>query len=236
MFVGHYGASLVAKRVAPELPLWSLLAAAQLVDIAWSTFVLLGIEHLRIVPGHTATNPLDLYHMPYTHSLPAALLWALSAAALTWAWAARARLASAARRLALVVAAVVFSHWLLDLVVHAPDLPLWGDRGKVGLGLWNHPLVETALELALLVGAALWLHADRAAWRLAGGRALGVTVAVLVVFHAVNLFAPPPPSVAAVGIAGLAVYLAVVAAGWRIERRAAVDNPPAAGSAMSSRP
>ena len=224
MFVGHYSASLVARRIAPELPLWSLLVGAQLVDIAWSAFVLLGIEHLRIVPGHTATNPLDLYHMPYTHSLPAALLWALGAAAAAWAWAVRARPRAAALRLALVVAAVVFSHWLLDLLVHVPDLPLWDDRAKVGLGLWNHPVVETALELALLIGAALWLRADRAAWRQAGGRALGVMVAVLVVFHAVNLFGPPPPSVAAVGAGGLAVYLVVAAAGWWLERRGAADN------------
>jgi hypothetical protein len=227
VFVGHYSASLVAKRLAPELPLWSLLAAAQLIDIAWSTFVLLGIEHLRIVPGHTATNPLDLYYMPYTHSLPALLLWALAAAAITW-WAARAH-PSAARWLALVVAAVVCSHWLLDLVVHVPDLPLWGDSAKVGLGLWNHKFAETALELALLVGAALWLRADSTAWRHAGGRGLGILVCVLVVFHAVNLLGPPPPSVAAVGVAGLSVYLVVAAIGWWIERRVAADNEATRG-------
>ena len=220
MFVGHYSASLVARRVAPELPLWALLLAAQAVDVAWATFVLLGVEHVRIVPGHTATNPLDLYHMPYTHSLPAALAWSLGVAALGWAWARRAAPA-AAGRVAAVLGAVVFSHWLLDLVVHVPDLPLWDDGRKVGLGLWNHVVASTALELALLVGAALWLRADRAAWRRAGGRALGVFVGVLVVFHAANLFGPPPPSVAAVGIAGLSVYLVVALVGAWLERRAA---------------
>lgn len=220
MFVGHYSASLVARRVAPELPLWALLIAAQLVDIAWAAFVLAGIEHLRIVPGHTATNPLDLYHMPYTHSLPAALLWALGAALLTFAWMRRTRVA-AAWRSAAVIGAVVFSHWLLDLVVHVPDLPLWDDHAKVGFGLWNHIVASTLLELALLVGAALWLHADRSAWRRAGGRALAVFVGVLVVFHGVNLFAPPPPSVAAVGVAGLVVYLLVAGIGYWLERRAA---------------
>ena len=219
MFVGHYSASLVARRVAPELPLWALLLAAQAVDVAWATFVLLGVEHVRIVPGHTATNPLDLYHMPYTHSLPAALAWSLGVAALGWAWARRAAPA-AAGRVAAVLGAVVFSHWLLDLVVHVPDLPLWDDGRKVGLGLWNHVVASTVLELALLVGAALWLRADRTAWRRAGGRALGVFVGVLVVFHAANLFGPPPPSVAAVGIAGLSVYLVVALVGAWLERRA----------------
>lgn len=221
MFVGHYSASLVAKRVAPRLPLWALLLAAQAVDVAWAVFILTGVENVRIVPGHTATNPLDLYHMPYTHSLPAAVLWSVAAALLTWAWARRSEPPARARRLAWVLGAVVFSHWCLDLIVHVPDLPLWDDHFKVGLGLWNHIVLATALELALLIGATLWLRADRAAWRQAGGPALGIFVAVLVVFHAVNLFGPPPPSVVALGIAGLAVYLLVAAVGWWLERRAA---------------
>jgi hypothetical protein len=41
--------------------------------------ILLGVEKVRIVPGITATNPLDLYFMPYTHSLIAAVLWSLAA-------------------------------------------------------------------------------------------------------------------------------------------------------------
>lgn len=227
MFVGHYSASLVGKRFAPELPLWALLLAAQAVDIAWATFILLGVEHVRIVPGHTATNPLDLYHMPYTHSLPAALAWSLGIGLVGWAWARRV-VPNAARRLAAVLGAVVFSHWLLDLIVHAPDLPLWDDHAKVGLGLWNHVVVSTVLELALLIGGAVWLRADRAVWLRAGGRALGVSVAVLVVFHIVNLFGPPPPSVAAVGVAGLSVYLVVGAIGAWLERRAVRRNRVAA--------
>ena len=231
MFVGHYSASLVAKRIAPELPLWALLLAAQAVDVAWAVFILTGVEHVRIVPGHTATNPLDLYHMPYTHSLPAALLWSIGAALLTYAWARPAQPAPGAWRVAAVPGAVVFSHWCLDLVVHVPDLPLWDDHYKVGLGLWNHVVASTLLELALLIGAALWLRADRATWRRAGGRGLGVFVAVLVVFHAVNLFAPPPPSVGAVGIAALAIYLIVAAIGFWVERRAsrAPETSVAAG-------
>ena len=225
MFVGHYSASLVAKRLAPQLPLWALLLAAQAIDIAWAVFILAGIEDVRIVVGHTATNPLDLYHMPYTHSLPAALLWSLGAALLTFAWARSRQKPALARRLALVLGAVVFSHWLLDLVVHVPDLPLWGDRFKVGLGLWNHVVLSTVLELALLIGAAFWLHADRAVWRQAGGRALGGFVAMLVVLHAVNLFGPAPPSIAAVGAGGLAVYLVVAMVGYWLERRAASRTP-----------
>jgi len=79
VFVGHYGVSFAAKRAAPTVPLWVLFIAVQLLDIAWAPLVMLGIERVRIVPGFTATNPLDLYYMPYTHSLVAAILWSAGA-------------------------------------------------------------------------------------------------------------------------------------------------------------
>jgi hypothetical protein len=113
MFVGHYEVSFAAKRVAPMIPLWALFIAVQLLDVFWAPFILLGIEKVRIVPGITASNPLDLYYMPYTHSLLAALLW--SAGALLgcklfprWGLVGRA---------AFVVALAVFSHWVLDFLV-----------------------------------------------------------------------------------------------------------------------
>src|SRR5689334_23985237 len=68
MFVGHYGPSFAAKAVRKPIPLWVLFIAVQLLDVFWSIFVLLGIEKVHIVPGITATNPLDLYYMPYTRS------------------------------------------------------------------------------------------------------------------------------------------------------------------------
>src|SRR5512139_1492225 len=115
MFIGHYGPSFAGKVAKPAIPLWVLFLAVQLVDIAWSILVLLGIEKLRIVPGFTATNPLDLYYMPFTHSLPGAALWSVGAALVYRAiWRTQGWPASA------IVGAAVFSHWILDLVVHRP--------------------------------------------------------------------------------------------------------------------
>src|SRR5882757_6166484 len=120
MFVGHYGASFAAKAVRKTIPLWVLFLAVQLLDVFWSIFVLAGIEKVRIVPGITVTNPLDLYYMPYTHGLIAASLWSLLAAA-----AYRACRRDQGWSAAGVIGAAVFSHWLLDLLVHRPDLPLY---------------------------------------------------------------------------------------------------------------
>src|SRR5919201_6769156 len=75
MFVGHYSVAFAVKSEKNKIPLWVLFVAVQLLDFLWAPFVLLGIEKMRIVPGITAANPLDLYYMPYTHSLIGALAW-----------------------------------------------------------------------------------------------------------------------------------------------------------------
>src|SRR5882672_6012360 len=109
MFVGHYGPSFAAKGVRNSIPLWVLFIAVQLLDVAWSVLVLLGVEKLRIVPGITASNPLDLYYMPYTHSLVGAILWSIAAGgggALLFGVAIRSGIAW--------IGGAVFSHWVLD--------------------------------------------------------------------------------------------------------------------------
>jgi len=185
MFVGHYGVSFAARRCDASVPLWALFVAVQLLDFIWAPLVLLGIEKVRIVPGFTATNPLDLYYMPYTHSLVAACLW--SAGAFAVYRLARRRDGAAA---ALVVAGAVLSHWVLDFVVHRPDLPLFDDSVKVGLGLWNWPGPALALEAALLLGGmAISFRAGPARRAATTTFCLAMLAIQVVVF-----FGPPPAS------------------------------------------
>src|SRR5216684_8972616 len=125
MFVGHYGVSFAAKSVRPTVPLWVWFVAVQWMDIVWSVLVLLGVEKLRIVPGFTEANPLDLYYMPYTHGLPGSLVLSLVLGAIV------AGLTSGNRATTIVlVVGASFSHWVLDLVVHVPDLPLYDNTAK----------------------------------------------------------------------------------------------------------
>src|SRR5437867_12834520 len=116
MFVGHYGVAFAVKSERNQIPLWVLFVAVQLLHFLWAPFVLLGIEKVRMVPGITATNPLDLYYMPYTHSLIGALIWS-GVAALVYKLIS----STASRVAAILVGFAVFSHLLLDLVVHRPD-------------------------------------------------------------------------------------------------------------------
>jgi hypothetical protein len=147
MFVGHYSAAFLAKRIAPEIPLPVYFVACQTIDLFWATFVLLGIEKVRFVDHITASNSMDLYFMPFTHSLSGALVWAVGIASLYWLLGKE----NPHRfRNTILFGVVVLSHWILDFFAHRPDLPLWHDSFKVGLGLWNFQLFECLLELALL--------------------------------------------------------------------------------------
>jgi hypothetical protein len=205
MMVGHYAPALVGKAVEPRVPLWTLFLAVQLVDIAWALLVLLRVEHVRIVPG-LPSNPLSLDHMPYTHSLVATAVWATAAFLFT-----RGRLGT---RGALVVAAAVASHWLCDLLVHRPDLPLVTGEPKLGLGLWNFPVIAYLLEVGLLLGAAWWCVRNEAVAN--PRRVLGFAV-VLALIQTDLTFGSPPTTVHATIIAALVFYLVVAVAGWWID-------------------
>jgi len=217
MFVGHYGVSFAAKRGDRSIPLWTLFVAVQLLDVFWSLFVFFGVEKVRIVPGITASNPLDLYYMPYTHSLVAALLWSLGAYV-----AYRAiRAFGPSHRAALLVALAVFSHWVLDLVVHRPDLPLYDNAAKVGLGLWNYPTPAFLLEVAVLFGGMfLYLRSTTATTHL-GRYGMPVFGMVMLVVQAFVFFGPPPSSDGAAAVTALGAYVVFAAvAGWLEGRRA----------------
>lgn len=210
MFVGHYGVSFAAKRIAPTIPLWALFVAVQLLDVFWAPLILLRIEKVRIVPGITASNPLDLYYMPYTHSLLAALLWSAGALLVYRLSGTRGAVGKAA----LVVALAVFSHWILDLLVHRPDLPLYDNTAKVGLGLWNFPAVAFALEAGLLFGG-MWLYFRTG---LVPRLRMVVFGLVMLVIQAYVFFGPPPASDRAAAWTALAAYGIFAAVVARLER------------------
>jgi len=197
MFVGHYGVSFASKSADRSIPLWVLFIAVQLLDVAWAPFVLLGIEKVRIVPGITASSPLDLYYMPYTHSLIAALLWSAVAFG-----AYRLLAPRGGSKAALIVGAAVFSHWVLDLLVHRPDLPLYDNTAKVGFGLWNYPVPALVLEIAVLFGG-LWIYLRTGPGRRTSMIVYGV---IMVCIQAYINFSPPPASDKSVAMTALVAY------------------------------
>lgn len=205
MFIGHWAPALAvaAKRPAPSVGV--LFVAAQLVDWAFFGLLITGAERMRFSPGISAMNPMDLYHLPYTHSLMGSGVFAAAFAALVWVF-------SKDRTAALLAGGVVLSHWFLDLLVHVPDLTLAGSPPKLGFGLWNHPMIEMPLELGITFGA-LWLYARARrpsalrVWTLAG---------VLALLQAINWFGPVEAEVT-LGTSLLAFFafgLVTLAAWW----------------------
>jgi membrane-bound metal-dependent hydrolase YbcI (DUF457 family) len=214
MFVGHYGPSYAIKALRPTIPLRLLFIAVQLIDVVWSVLVLAGVEKVRIIPGITASNPLDLYYMPYTHSLVAAIVWAMAATA-----ACRSRPKFRTGSGAVWVGIAVFSHWVLDLLVHRPDLPLYDDTLKMGFGLWNFPAIAFALEAVLLFGG-MALYMKRTTPVNSAGRFGPVVFGVVMLgVQAYIFFGPPPTSPSAAAITALAAYVVFAVVARSIDRR-----------------
>jgi len=219
MYVGHYGAALALNGVERRASLWLLFLGVQLVDLLFFPFVLMGIERMRIVPGFTDSTHFSLDYMPYTHGLLASVLWS----ALVFALAYVVLGSRQPRRLAvaLVLAASVLSHWLLDLLVHTPDLPLTTDESlKLGLGLWRSAPATFALEAAVLLGG-LWLYMRATRPRAGSRRArygMPVFVAVLLAVNIVNLFGPPPPDFIGLFASAMLTYLGFAAIAYWLDR------------------
>jgi len=206
MFIGHYGPALAAKPLEKRLPLWLLFIAVQWLDVVWSALVLLHVEKLRIVKGFTQGSSLDLYYMPFTHGL-------LSALALSAVLGAAAALFYRDRRttIVLVVAGAVFSHWLLDLVVHVPDLPLIANSFKVGFGLWRYLWLSFPLELlSLTAGALVYARMVPSTTRF-GDHLLWLFVAVMALIETYGTFGPEPASPIAEAETALVAYFVLAA-------------------------
>jgi hypothetical protein len=211
MFVGHYGPSFAIKSVQRSIPLWILFIAVQLLDVGWSVLVNLGIEKARIVPGITASNPLDLYYMPYTHSLVAAIAWAVAAIILCKLllrnWSA-----------GIWIGAAVFSHWVLDFLVHTRDLPLYDNTAKVGLGIWNYPIIAMSLEALILFGGMIMYLRKTRPLSMVGHLGPPIFGVLMLAIQGYIFFGPPPVSPVAAALTALVSYVVFAAVAHWLDR------------------
>ena len=208
MFLAHFGVGFGAKAAAPNVSLGSLFLAAQFIDLIWPTLLLFGVERVNIITDGTRSPPLEFVHYPFSHSLLAVLMWATLVAAIYF-------VVRRSRNGALVLGLAVISHWLLDLVVHYPDLPLYpGNSPLLGLGVWSAPVVAMVLEFSIFAaGVWLYLRATRAS-DATGKWALWPLLAVLLLIQIANAFGSPPPGATAVAWVGQAQWLLVAWGYW----------------------
>ena len=205
MFVGHFGVAFAGKRWAPKTSLGSLVLAATLADLLWIIFNALGLEHVRITPGITRLNALDLYDYPWSHSLATNILWGalLGGGYLLW---------KHYRPGAIVLFVAVVSHWVLDWASHRPDMPLApGIHQYVGLGLYNSALGLLLVEGGLWVaGIVLYLRATRSRGLL-GNIVLWAFIVLFTAFWLLSFNGQPPPSIHVMVVVDLFLFPLVFA-------------------------
>lgn len=213
VFIGHFGVALAGKRAAPKTSLGTLILAAQFLDLLWPVFLLLGIEHVEFAPGITRVSPMNFTDYPISHSLLMAVVWAVLVGVIYYGLRRD-------RRAAWIVAALVLSHWVLDFVVHRPDLPLWpGGQARVGLGLWNSWPEALSAE-ALVFGAGLWLYVSTTRPKdIVGVYGFWALMAFLLLGYVASLFAGVPPSPKALAWGALTMWLIVPWAWWADKHR-----------------
>lgn len=216
MFIGHFAVAFAAKRAAPELSLGMLFIAAQLADLIWPTLVLAGVERLEIRQGITAVTPLDFVHYPYSHSLVAVVAWGTILGTAFYVVKKGHLLPP------LVLAAVVMSHWVLDVVSHRPDMPVTlHGTARLGLGLWNN-LTLTALVEVAMFAISVWSYVGTTRPSDRVGRwGLAALLIFLLSVYILTLLGPAPPNVAAVVWGAQAVWLLVAWAFWIDRHRTA---------------
>jgi hypothetical protein len=218
MFLGHYAIGLAAKKTVPQVSLGTLFLAAQLVDLLWPLFLLLGLEHVRIDPLNTVVTPLDFYDYPITHSLLGAVLWSCALALIY-------SILKKDKRAAIVLCLVVFSHWILDLITHRPDLSLGlGGSRYFGLGLWNSVPGTLIAEFGLFAaGIFLYTQTTVAKDRI-GSIGFWSLLGILTLLYIGNIAGPPPPSSSMIAVAANASWLFVLWAYWVDKHRIAKSS------------
>jgi hypothetical protein len=208
MFIGHFGAGFAGKKFSKSASLGTYFMAAQWADLIWPIFLLLGIERAEIKPGITVVTPLDFTYYPFSHSLFGVIVWGILFAVVYF-------LIKKNLKVAVILGALVVSHWFLDFLVHIQDLPIFPGTGiKVGLGLWNNFAVAIILEILIFcIGAYLYLNVTKSKNK-TGIYSLFGLIAFLLIIYAANLLGPPPDSIEAIGIVGNAQWLIILWGYW----------------------
>lgn len=215
MFIGHFGVGFASKKIGERVLLGTLFMAAQFVDLIWPLMLLFGWEKVVVEPGNTAFTPLNFVSYPITHSLVGVIIWGILFGSVYY-------FIKKNMKNSLLLGLLVVSHWVLDLIVHRPDLPLlpWINL-KVGFGLWNSVPLSILIEgLIFLAGVFIYMKVTRANNK-KGSFGLWGLIGFLIIVYVMNIVGPPPESSKVIGYVGLLQWLLVWWAYWIDRNRSA---------------
>lgn len=218
MFIGHFGLALASKKINTLTSLGTAFLAAQFVDLLWPFFLLLGIEKVEIDPGNTAFTSLNFVSYPYSHSLVAAFVWAAIFGSIYFAYRRN-------RNVAIILALLVFSHWILDYVTHRADLPIsFSEDTKVGLGLWNNRAATIIVELIIFLGGTLLYWQSTRPKNRTGSYSFFSLILFFIIIYVMNVFGDPPPNAEVIGYVGWAQWLFIFWGYWVDRNRTSKES------------
>jgi hypothetical protein len=154
--IGHLAPAFAAKSAARTIPLWVLLIASETNDILSILFSATGIEPKVVITAmdfHQGIKYLAPVSSHWSHGLFMSTIWAVVAATLAFLFFKDSGAST-------LIGLIVFSHWILDFLMHS-NLPIFfSDFPRLGLGLENTGagfLLMTSLDLLLLtIGVAIY--------------------------------------------------------------------------------
>ena len=217
MFIGHFGLGLAAKKIDSKPSLGTMFLASQFIDLLWPTFLLLGIETVKVEPGNTAFTPLNFSFYPFSHGLFSVIIWGVLFGGVYYFF-------KKSIKSSIILGALVLSHWILDLFTHIPDLPIlpWSEF-KVGFGLWNSVLFTVIIEgFIFAAGSYLYLTSTKAENK-KGSIGLWSLLGFLIIIYISNLAGSPPPDQLAIAIVGQSQWLLIIWAYWIDRNRGSVN-------------
>jgi membrane-bound metal-dependent hydrolase YbcI (DUF457 family) len=217
MFIGHYAVGFAAKKASPGISLGWLFLAVQFLDLIWPTLLLLNIEKVDINHDPNQLTPLIFTSYPISHSLLMVIGWSILFGFIYW-------LIKKNIRYAVVLGMCVLSHWILDFIVHYPDLPLYpGNSPKVGLSLWGFPVIESIIELLMFItGVTIYLRITAAKNKI-GTYVLWTLIVLLVGAFVANIFGPSPTDVKSVAWGAQLLWIFVGLAFWTDYNRTPIN-------------
>ena len=216
MLIGHYGPAFIIKAIDKRVPLWGLFIAVQVPDIIWGILILLGVEKANINPSLTS-NPLDLSYMPYSHGLLSCIVYSLLIVAVLLFFKVK-------KDVAWWISFAVFSHWLLDFLSHRPDLPVYGDTMKIGLGLWNYPTLAVIVEVGIFVVGAIWYAVAVVGFKRWAAVLFWLFVVVAVIASSVRGDSMSPSSASLVAVSALCFYVVATIIIYILEKTDRLPN------------
>lgn len=213
MFIGHFAMGFAAKKINPKASLGTYFLAAQFLDLLWPTLLLFNIEKAELSTDPSHPVPLVFTSYPFSHSLALVALWAIGFSLVHFLFQKN-------KAVAFLLGFTVFSHWLLDLVVHVPDLPLFpGDSPLLGLGLWKSKALTLILEMSFFITAVFFYMNSTRPKNKSGKFGMWGLILFLITIHLANVYGPAPKDIDAVAWAGHLQWVFVIWAFWADQNR-----------------